>query len=107
MKKIEAIIRKSKNVDEARTSLIDRFKLSEIQANAILDEISSPSSGASICESAFLPDKLLPFYRMAIRILQVGVDCVLQRLFVKSSNTCTGFDKTLMSWPIAVSASTS
>lgn len=34
---VVAIIRKSKNVDEARTSLIDRFKLSEIQANAILD----------------------------------------------------------------------
>ncbi len=31
------IIRSSKNTDEARTKLMDRFKLSEIQANAILD----------------------------------------------------------------------
>lgn len=31
------IIRSSKTVDEARTALIERFKLSEIQANAILD----------------------------------------------------------------------
>ncbi|OIP57363.1 MAG: DNA gyrase subunit A [Candidatus Levybacteria bacterium CG_4_10_14_0_2_um_filter_36_16] len=34
---IVEIIKKSKNVDEARTKLITRFKLSEIQANAILD----------------------------------------------------------------------
>lgn len=31
------IIRSSKNTDEARTRLMERFKLSEIQANAILD----------------------------------------------------------------------
>ncbi len=34
---VVAIIRKSKNVDEARSALIARFALSEIQANAILD----------------------------------------------------------------------